>query len=132
MADFVDVFVVNDADMEIVHRRVIRVGALAAWFAAVSFVLIGIVASNPDLVIQAIAPLLIGAFMTAQVLTRRENASVGLVVAAITITAFYAVVGNQDTTVPAAVALVIICSLAMVFVETRMRLVVALRMPLND
>ena len=106
MADFADVFVVNDADMEIVHRRVIRVGALAAWFAAVSFVLIGIIAGNSNLVIQAIAPVLIGAFMTAQVLTGRENAYVGLVVAALTITAFYAVVGDHDTIIPAAVALV--------------------------
>ncbi len=119
-------FVVNDADMEIVHRRVVRVGAAAAWFAAVSFVLIGMVAGNSDLVIQALAPLLVGAFMTAQVLTRQENAYVGLIAAAITITVFYAVIGNRDTIIPAAVALVIICALAAIFVESRMRLVLTL------
>lgn len=123
MAELANVLVVDAADMQIVHRRVVRVGAAAAWFAAVSFVLIGIVAGNSDLVIQALAPLLAGAFMTAQVLTRQENAYVGLGAAALTVTVFYAVIGDRDTIIPAAVALVIICALATIFVESRMRLV---------
>ncbi len=126
MADFVDEFVVDKADMEIVHRHVVQVGALAAWFAAVAFVVIGVVGGNSSLVIQAIAPVLVGAFMTAQILTRRQNAYVGLVAAAVIVMVFYAVLGDHDTIVPAAVALVIVCALAMVFVDSHMRLIVSL------
>lgn len=119
MADFADAFLKADSDMSLVHRRVVRVGAGAAWFAAAAFVLIGLVSGNSTLVLQAIAAVLIGAFMTAQILVRRENAYVGLVVAAIGVAVFYAAIGNDDTIVPAGVSLVIICALAMVFVETR-------------
>lgn len=125
MADFTEAFVADSADMAIVHRRVVRVGALAAWFAGFSFVVIGVLAGNSSLVIQAIAPVLVGAFMTAQVLTRQENAYVGLIAAATIVTLFYTVIGDHDTIIPAGVALVIICALAMVFVESRQKLIVA-------
>ena len=125
MAPFTDACVKDDPDMSMVHRRVVRVGAGASWFAALAFVLIGLVASNPDLVLQAIAPVLIGAFMTAQILARRENAYVGLVVAALTVAIFYTAIGTEDSIIPAAVSLVIICALAMIFVETRVPFVIS-------
>lgn len=124
VADFSDAFMKADSDMSVVHRRVVRVGAGAAWFAAAAFVLIGLVSGNSTLVLQAIAPVLIGSFMTAQILAQRENAYVGLVAAAIGVAVFYAAIGNDDTIVPAGVSLVIICALAMVFVETRIPYVV--------
>lgn len=111
--------------MSLVHRRVVRVGTAAAWFAATAFVVVGLIASNPSLVLQAIAPVLIGAFMTAQILAQRENAYVGLAAAAVGVVVFYTAIGTSDTIVPAAVALVIISALAMVFVERRVVTVVA-------
>ena len=120
MADFADAFIEADSDLALVHRRVVRVGAGAAWFAATVFLLIGLISGNTILVLQAIAPVLIGAFMTAQILTGRENAYIGLVAAAIGVAVFYALIGNNDTILPAGVSLVIICALAMVFVEARL------------
>lgn len=125
MADFADAFLKADSDMSLVHRRVVRVGAGAAWFAAVAFVLIGLISGNSTLVLQAIAPVLIGAFLTAQILAERENAYVGLVTAALAVVVFYAAIGNEDTIVPAGVSLVIICALATVFVEKRVTHVIA-------
>lgn len=126
MAEHLEASVPDRSDMAIVHRRVIRVGAGASWFAGLAFVLIGVILDNSNLVIQAIAPVLVGAFMTAQILARRENAYLGLAAAATTITFFYTVVGDHDTAIPAGVALVIICALAMVFVESRVILVASL------
>lgn len=125
MARDADNFSTVDPNSPLVHRRVVRVGTVAAWSAAAFFVLIGLISSDPTLVLQAIAPVLIGAFMTAQILVQRENAYVSLVAAAVAVLAFYSVIGNRDTIVPAAVALVVICALAIVFVESRVTLVVA-------
>jgi signal transduction histidine kinase len=125
VADLAEAFLKADSDMYLVHRRVVRVGAGAAWFAAAAFVLIGLIAGNSALVLQAIAPVLIGAFMTAQILAQGENAYVGLVAAAVGVVVFYAAIGNEDTIVPAGVSLVIICALAIVFVETRITQVIS-------
>jgi hypothetical protein len=125
MADFADAFLKADSDMFLVHRRVVRVGAGAAWFAAAAFVLIGLISGSSTLVLQAIAPVLIGAFMTAQILAERENAYVGLVAAAVGVVVFYVAIGDEDTIVPAGVSLVIICALATVFVATHISQIIS-------
>lgn len=125
MATFADTLLRAHGDMAAVHRRVVRVGAAAAWFAVLAFLVVGFVAGNESLVLQAISPVLIGGFMTAQVLLGREDASIGLTAAALVVVAFYSLIGDRDTIVPAGVALVIICALAMVFVERHMAVVVA-------
>ena len=119
MAEIADDFLNASTDMAVVHRRVVRVGAAAAWFAATMFLGIGLFAGNPELIVQTIAPVLIGAFMTAQFLLDREDAYIGLTAAALVIVVFYSVIGTSDTIIPASVGLVIICALATVFVESR-------------
>lgn len=119
MASFVDAFAAADSDMTPVHRRVVRVGAAAAWLVAAALPLIGLAADNPNLTVQAAGPALIGTFMVVQILTGRENAYVSLIGSALVVMITYSLLGERDTLVPAAVALVILSALAMVFIESR-------------
>lgn len=125
MASFADTLLTATSDVSVVHRRVVRVGAVCALFATLVFIGVGIVAGNSSLLTQAAAPLVAAVIMIAQIALQRENGAVALGTSAVIVMVFYTLMGNQSTILPASVALVIICALAMVFVETRIQLVVA-------
>ncbi len=108
-----------DADMTRIHRRVVRVGASAAWLAAAIFLVIGFLGGGEAMFLEAVGPVLAACFMTAQILLGRENGSLALFTAALVTMVMYTVVGNYTTLIPAAVALVIICSIGMLLVESR-------------
>lgn len=126
MANIAEAIMGPSSDMSIVHSRVVRIGAVSAWFATFLFLLIGFVTGNATLVWQAGASALAGVFMSVQFLAGEENAFLGLVVSAAVIMGFYSLIGDQDTIVPAAIAMVIICALAMVFVASRVVPIVGL------
>ena len=115
-----------NADMARIHRRVVRVGALAAWVCAAFFLFIGFLSGNDALLIEAIGPALAAGFMTAQIVLKREDAGMALFAAAIVTVGMYALVGNEDTIIPAAVAMVIIPSIGMLFIDSERVLSVAL------
>ena len=108
-----------DADMTRIHRRVVRVGAAASWLAAAIFLVIGFLGGGEAMFLEAVGPVLAACFMTAQILVGRENGSLALFTAALVTMVMYTVVGNYTTLIPAAVALVIICSIGMLLVESR-------------
>lgn len=103
-------------DLARVHRRVVRVGAVAAWAAAALFLLTGFATGDDGLTLQALAPILVAGLMTAQILLDKENGGVALLGSAVVIVVVQAASGNDETLMPASVALVIICSLGMLFV----------------
>ena len=114
-----------NSDMEPIHRRVVRVGAAAAWFVTAFFLISGFVTGDDAIYVEAIGPSLAAGLMTAQIVLRRENAGVALFGAAVVTMVMYGVVGNEDTLIPAAVAIVIIPAIGMLFVDTHRTMSVA-------
>lgn len=108
-----------DADMTHIHRRVVRVGAAAAWAAAAVFLIVGFLGESDAMFLEAVGPMLAAGFMTAQIVLRKENGGLALFAAALVTMVMYTVIGNESTIVPAAVALVIICSIGMILIESR-------------
>ncbi len=99
-----------------VHRRVVHVGAAAALFAAGLFLVAGFISGNQEFLIGAVGPALAAAFMTAQIVLRREHGGIALIGSAVVVMVMYAVVGSPDTLLPAALALVVICAIGMLLV----------------
>jgi signal transduction histidine kinase len=99
-----------------VHRRVVRVGAAAAWFSAAVFLLAGFATGNDGLFIQSVGPMIAAGFMTAQIMFHREDGSVAMLTSAVVLVVTNALVGIDETLLPAALALVAISSVGMLFV----------------
>ena len=114
-----------EADMLRIHRRVVRVGAAAAWFAAAVFMVAGFFTGNEALFTEAIGPILAAGLMTTLIVLRRENAGIAMVGSAFVVMVWFTVVGNGATIVPAAVSLVVICAIGMLFVERRQKVAIA-------
>jgi signal transduction histidine kinase len=105
------------------HRIVVRVGAAAAWVATAIYLAAGTFTGDTDLLIEAVGPLLAAALMTIQILTGREDGGVALFGSGVVVAVWYTLFGDEGTIVPAAVALVLICSLAMFFVTVHTSIV---------
>lgn len=114
-----------EAAMLRIHRRVVRVGAAAAWFAAAIFMVAGFFTGNEELFGQAVGPILAAGLMTALIVLRRENAGIAMVGSGFVVMVWFTVVGNHNTIVPAAVSLVVICAIGMLFVERRQNVIIA-------
>ncbi len=114
-----------EADMLRIHRRVVRVGAAAAWFAAALYMVAGFFTGNEALFTEAIGPILAAGLMTTLIVLRRENAGIAMVGSAFVVMVWFTVVGNGATIVPAAVSLVVICAIGMLFVERRQKVAIA-------
>ncbi|HUG32986.1 MAG TPA: PAS domain-containing sensor histidine kinase [Acidimicrobiia bacterium] len=106
------------------HRIVVRVGATASWFVAVIFLATGALNANEARLIEAIGPILAASLMSLQILVGREDGGAALLGSGLIVAIWYTVFGDAETVVPAAVALVLIAALGMVFV-TRHRMLVA-------
>lgn len=106
------------------HRIVVRVGAAVSWFAAVIFLATGALTGDEALLVESIGPILAASLMTLQILVRREDGGTAILGSGLIVAIWYTAFGDAGTVVPAAVALVLISALGMVFV-TRHRMVVA-------
>jgi signal transduction histidine kinase len=104
------------SDMIRVHRRVVHVGATAAWFAAALLLIAGFISGDQQVLVGAVGPTIAAAFMTAQIVLHRENGSIALVGSAVVVMVMYTVVGTPDTLLPAALALVVISAIGMLLV----------------
>jgi nitrogen-specific signal transduction histidine kinase len=106
-----------NTDMRRIHRRVVQVGAAASWTAAAVFLVAGFLGNNDALFVEAVGPIIVAGFMTVLIVLRRENGGMALFASAIVTMVMYTVVGNEDTLLPAALALVIICAIGMLLIE---------------
>ncbi len=106
------------------HRIVVRVGAAAAWVATAIFLAAGALTGDESMLIEAVGPLLAAALMTVQILTGREDGGVALLGSGFVVAIWYTLFGDEGTIIPAAVSLVLISSLAMLFVN-RQRFIIA-------
>jgi signal transduction histidine kinase len=107
------------------HRIVVRVGAAVAWVAAAIYLAAGLLTGDGTLFIEAVGPILAAALMTAQVLLGREDAGLALFGSGLVVAIWYSAFGDEGTIVPAAVALVLIAALGMLFVVEHRTVVAA-------
>jgi len=107
------------------HRIVVRVGAAVAWFAAAIYLVAGLLTGEGSLFIEAVGPILAATLMTAQVLLGREDAGLALFGSGLVVAIWYSAFGDAGTIVPAAVALVLIAALGMLFVVEHRTVVAA-------
>jgi signal transduction histidine kinase len=107
-----------NTDMDRIHSRVVRVGAAASWTAAAVFLVAGFLSGNDSMFIEALGPMIAAGFMTALIIVRRENGGLALLGAAVVTMVMYTVVGNENTLLPAALALVVICAIGMLLIES--------------
>jgi signal transduction histidine kinase len=120
-----DALLGTNSEMHRINKRVVRVGAAAAWVSAAVFLIIGFIGGNSAMFVEAVGPTMAAGLMTAQIILHRENAGVALFGAAIVTMVIHGVAGNEDSLIPAALALVILPTIGMLFVETRRRWSVA-------
>ena len=106
------------SDMQRIHRRVVRIGAVSAWAGAAAFLIAGFISNDESLFVEAVGPILAASFMTTQIVLRKEHGGLALLGSAVVVMVMYGVVGNPDTLLPAALSLVIIFSIGILFVET--------------
>ncbi len=104
---------------------VVRVGAAVSWFAAAIYLVAGGLIGDPSLFVEAIGPVLAASLMTAQILLGREDAGLALFGSGLVVAIWYSAFGDQGTIVPAAVALVLIAALGMLFVDQHRTVVAA-------
>ena len=113
------------ADVSNIHRRVVRVGAIAAWVIAALSVVLALLADNGPLLLDAFGPALAAVFMTGMILLRREHGGVALLVSAVLVLVGHTLSEGRVSDVPPAVALVVMSALGILFIERRVRLAVA-------
>jgi signal transduction histidine kinase len=109
----------SPGDMARLHRRVVRVGAAAGWFCAVLFILVGLFTGDTSYFLEAVGPILAALLMTSQVLIHRENAGVALLGAATIVVVTFLLIGDETTLLAASLAVVIIASIGMLFIQSR-------------
>ncbi len=106
------------------HRIVVRVGAAASWIAAVIFLITGAFTGSERLLVESVGPILAATLMTVQILVGREDGGLAIFGSGVIVAVWSTVFGNAGTAIPAAVALVVISSLGILFVP-QYRMVVA-------
>jgi signal transduction histidine kinase len=99
------------------HRIVVRVGAAAAWLAAAFYLAAAALTGDETWILESIGPVLAAGLMTVQILVGKEDGGLALFGSAVIVVIWSSAFGEHGTTVPAAVSLVLICSLGMLFVR---------------
>lgn len=111
-----DTLLGSPGDMEQLNRRVVRVGGAAALFSVVLFLAVGLVTGDTGFYVQAAGPGLVSLLILVQIGMHRENAVATMLGAAISVIATFALVGDESTLIPAALGIVIIASISILFV----------------
>lgn len=113
-----DTLLGSPGGMEQLNRRVVRIGAAAALFSVALFLVVGLVTGDSLFYAQAVGPGFVSLLTLVQIRTNKENAVVTLLGAGVSVVATYAVVGNEASLIPAALGVVIIASISVLFVAT--------------
>lgn len=106
----------SPGEMDRLNRRVVRIGLAAALFSIAVFLVVALVTGDTIFYVQMVGPALVSVLMFAQIVTGRENAGWALLGTSLVVVAAYGLVGDESTLIPAALGVVIIASIAMLFV----------------
>ncbi len=106
----------SPGDMERLNRRVVRIGFAAALFSAAVFLVVALVTGDVNFYVQMTGPGLVALLMGTQILIGREHGGWALLGTALVVILAYRLVGDESTLIPAALGVVIIASIAMLFV----------------
>lgn len=106
------------------HRMVVRVGATAAWVATAVYLLAGALTRDESLLVEAVGPVIAAVLMTLMILLGREDGGIALFGSGLIVAVWYTMFGDEGSIIPAAVALVLICALALLFVDSYRNVVV--------
>ncbi|MEX0795059.1 MAG: HAMP domain-containing sensor histidine kinase [Acidimicrobiia bacterium] len=112
-----DTLLGSPGDMEQLNRRVVRTGGAAALFSVALFLAVGLIAGDSARYVQAVGPGLVSILILVQIRTHRENAVVTLLGAGVSVVATHALSGDEATLIPAALGVVIIASISILFVD---------------
>lgn len=118
-APFAESFLGTNADLTQIHRRVVRVGAAAAWLATSLLLLTGLLAGDSEIFLEALAPALAATLMTAQIGIRKENGAVALFGSALILVITYTWIGSPDNLLPVSLATVVAPAIGMLLIEGR-------------
>lgn len=119
-------FLGTNADLTQVHRRVVRVGAAAAWLATSILLIVGLVSGDQRFYLQAVAPALAAGLMTIQILLKWDSGSVALFGSAAVALVTYRLIGDPDNLLPVSLALVVVCATGTLLIERRQVLVLTI------
>jgi signal transduction histidine kinase len=112
-----DTLLASPGDMELLNRRVVHVGAAAALFSVALFVAVALVTGDTRFYAQTVGPGLVSVLTLIQIATRRENAITTMLGAGVSVIVTYDLVGDESTLIPAALGVVIIASISILFVS---------------
>jgi signal transduction histidine kinase len=112
-----DTLLASPGDMELLNRRVVHVGAAAALFSVALFVAVALVTGDTSFYAQTVGPGLVSVLTLIQIATRRENAITTMLGAGVSVIVTYDLVGDESTLIPAALGVVIIASISILFVS---------------
>lgn len=104
-------------DLTGLHRTVVRVGATAAWFVAAVYLALGVFFGDDARFVEAMGPVLAASLMTAQIMVGREDGGIALFGSGMIVAVWYTAFGTPSTVLPAAMSLVVIAALGMLFVD---------------
>ncbi|MFP4072947.1 MAG: hypothetical protein ACLFVZ_02805, partial [Actinomycetota bacterium] len=100
------------------HRIIVRIGAVAAWSTAALYLAAGAFTGDERLFIEALGPIFAASLMTTQIILRKEDGGLALFGSGLIVAVWFTMLGNDNTIVPAAVSLVLIAALGMMFVAS--------------
>lgn len=112
-------FLGTNADLTQIHRRVVRVGAAAAWLATSILLVAGLFSGDQRMYLEAAAPALAAALMTTQIGIKRESGGVALFGSAVILMVTHSIIGNPDNLLPVSLALVVIPAIGTLLIERR-------------
>lgn len=109
----------SPAEMARLSQRVVRVGALAGVVSFLIFAVASLITGDLNLLVQALGPVLVTGVFGGQILLKKEDAGWSLLATSFVVIGTYRLVGDESTLIPAALGVVIIASIAMLFVTHR-------------
>ncbi|MDH5374076.1 MAG: hypothetical protein OEX97_14120, partial [Acidimicrobiia bacterium] len=103
----------------VVRLTVMRIGSIASAATALALLITGSVVGNTDQLLESITPALVAIIFGWQALTDGRRALAAILAALFSVVVTYDLVGTEATQLPAALAMVIIGGMGLLFVASR-------------
>lgn len=91
----------------VLHRRVVRVGAVAAWFVAALLIVGGVLSGDPRFFLEVLTPGLVASVFTLQILLGKEHAVFSAFFTIVAVVVVHTVIGPPETVSATAASLIL-------------------------